>query len=55
MKKIKEKKIYLLWEVSVNFVYVVVQLFYPWFVFYFPLFWSMVIYDNVFETMENKT
>ena len=34
-------------------VYVVVQ-FYPWFKFYFPLFLGMVIYDNDFETKENK-
>ena len=33
--------------------YVVVQ-FYPWFNFYFPLFLGMVIYDNEFETKENK-
>ena len=33
--------------------YVVVQ-FYPWFKFYFPLFLGMVMYDNEFETMENK-
>ena len=24
--------------------------FYPWFKFYFPLCWDMVIYDNEFET-----
>ena len=35
------------------FVYVVVQ-FHPWFKFYFPLFLGMVIYDNEFETKENK-
>ena len=34
-------------------VYVVVQI-YPWFKFYFPLFWGMVMYDNEFETKENK-
>ena len=34
-------------------MYVVVQ-FYPWFNFYFPLFLGMVIYDNEFETKENK-
>ena len=34
-------------------VYVVVQ-FYPWFKFYFPLFWDMVMYDNEFKTKENK-
>ena len=33
--------------------YVVVQ-FYPWFKFYFPLFLGMVMYDNEFETTENK-
>ena len=30
-------------------VSVVVQ-FYPWFKFYFPLFWGMVMYDNEFKT-----
>ena len=35
------------------YVYVVVQ-FYPWFKFYFPLFWGMVIYDNEFKTKGNK-
>ena len=34
-------------------VYVVVQ-FYPWFKFYFLLFLGMVMYDNEFETLENK-
>ena len=34
-------------------VYVVVQ-FYPWFKLYFLLFWGMVMYDNEFETKENK-
>ena len=34
-------------------VCVVVQ-FYPWFKFYFPLFLGMVMYDNEFETKENK-
>ena len=34
-------------------IYVVVQ-FYPWFKFYFPLFWVVVMYDNVFKTKENK-
>ena len=38
-------------SVGVN---VVVQ-FYPWFNFYFPLFLGMAIYDNEFETMENKS
>ena len=28
-------------------LYVVVQ-FFPWFKFYFPLFWGMVMYDNEF-------
>ena len=28
--------------------------FYPWFKFYFPLFWGMVMYDYEFETKENK-
>ena len=34
-------------------VNVVVQ-FYPWFKFYFPLFCSMLMYDDKFETKENK-
>ena len=34
-------------------MYVAVQ-FYPWFKFYFPLFWVIVMYDNEFETKENK-
>ena len=34
-------------------VFVVVQ-FFPWFKFYFPLFWGMVMYDNEFKTKENK-
>ena len=34
-------------------VYVVVQ-FYPWFKFYFPLFWGMVMYENEFKTKGNK-
>ena len=33
--------------------YVEVQ-FYPWFKFYFPLFWDIVIYDNEFKTKGNK-
>ena len=36
-----------------NRVYVVVQ-FHPWFKFYFLLFLGMVMYDNDFETKENK-
>ena len=28
--------------------------FYPWFKFYFPLFFVMVMYDNEFKTKENK-
>ena len=28
--------------------------FYPWFKFYFPLFWGMVMYDNEFKTRGNK-
>ena len=34
-------------------VYVVVQ-FYPCFKFYFPLFLGVLLYDNDFETKENK-
>ena len=34
-------------------IYVVVQ-FYPWFKFYFPMFWGMVMYDNEFKTKEIK-
>ena len=26
----------------------------PWFKFYFPLFWDMVMYDDEFDTKENK-
>ena len=26
----------------------------PWLNFYFPLFWGMKMYDNEFETKENK-
>ena len=29
-------------------------LFYPWLNLYFPLFLSMVMYDNEFGTKENK-
>ena len=32
----------------------VVVHFYPWFKFYFLLFLGMVMYDNDFETKENK-
>ena len=35
-------------------MYVVVQ-FFPWLKFYFPLFSGMVMYDNEFETKENKS
>ena len=42
------------WDtVGVLHISVVVQ-FYPWFKFYFPLFWGMVIYDNEFKTKGNK-
>ena len=34
-------------------VYVVVH-FYPWFKFYFLLFLGIVMYDNEFETKENR-
>ena len=34
-------------------VAVVVQ-FYPWFKFYFPLCWGLVMYDHEFKTKENK-
>ena len=34
-------------------IYVVVQ-FHPWFKFYFPSCLGMVMYDNEFETKENK-
>ena len=27
---------------------------YPWFKFYSPLFWDMVMYYNEFETKKNK-
>ena len=39
---------------STGLVYVVVQ-FYPWFNLYFPLFFFMLIYDNDYETKENKS
>ena len=32
---------------------VVVQ-FYPWFKLYFPLFLGMIVYDDEFDTKENK-
>ena len=28
--------------------------FFPWFKFRFPLFWGMAVYENEFETKENK-
>ena len=28
--------------------------FYPWFKLFFLLFWGMVMYDNEFETKENR-
>ncbi len=31
----------------------VVIKFYPWFKFYFPLFWGMVMYGNEFKTKGN--
>ena len=34
-------------------LYDVVQ-YYPWFKFYFPLFWDVVMYNNGLETKENK-
>jgi len=39
--------------ILIHFVYVVVQ-FHPWFKFHFLLFLGMVMYDNDFETKENK-
>ena len=42
-----------LYFLSAISVYVVVQ-FYPWFKFYFPLFWGMVMHDNEFKTKEDK-
>ena len=35
------------------YIYVVVQ-FYPWFEFYFLLFLGVVMFNNEFETKENK-
>ena len=35
-------------------IYVDVQ-FYPWFEFYFPLFWGMIMCDNEFKTKGNKS
>ena len=48
-KKVKEK-----WqnrsESFIDIGYVVVQLFFSWFKFYFPLFWGIVMtYDNEFK------
>ena len=37
-----------------NFLVDVVVQFYPWFNFYFPLFFFMLIYDNEYKTKENK-
>ena len=35
--------------------YVIVKIqFYPWFKLYVLLFWGRVLYDNEFETKENK-
>ena len=45
--------VYLKTYLSVG-VYVVDQ-FYPWFKLFFLLFLGMAIYDDVFETMENKS
>ena len=42
-----------LWVGQCSGGYVVVQ-FYPWFKFSFLLFLGMVMYDNEFETKENK-
>ena len=42
-----------LWKVN-NSGHVEVQ-FFPWFKFYFPLFWGMVMYDNEFEPKESKS
>jgi len=50
-KKKKERKEILPW-LGEHEIYVVVQ-FYPWFNFYFPLFFFMLIHDNEYET-ENK-
>ena len=38
---------------TTTYVYVMVH-FYPWFKLYFLLFWGMVMYDNEFETKENR-
>ena len=40
-------------EYATGMVYVVIQ-FYPWFKFSFLLFLGIVMYDNEFETRENK-
>ena len=39
--------------VYMHSISVVVQ-FYPWFKFYFPLFFGMVMYDNEFTTKGNQ-
>ena len=41
-------------QVQISQVYYVVVQFYPWFTFYFPLFFFKLIYDNEYETKENK-
>ena len=41
------------WTEVFSCIYVVVQ-FYPWFKFSFPLLLGMVMYDNEFETKENR-
>ena len=46
----RKRKFYI---INKLYIYVAVQ-FYPWFKFYFPLFWGMVMYDNEFETKENE-
>ena len=40
-------------SIMMIYMYVVVQ-FYPWFNFDFPLFFSMLIYDNEYETKYKK-
>ena len=42
-----------LYSLEIKGVYVVAQL-YPWIKFCFPLFLGVVMYDNEFETKENK-
>ena len=55
VSKVQREELWMLFRIMSEGqkLYVVVQ-FYSWFKFYFPLFLGMVMYDNEFETKENK-